>query len=325
MDRETRTTLQADLFLLITAAVWGTAFVAQRAGMEYIGPFAFNAIRFALGACSLLPLQFLQMRRQGGGGRGFAGKRRTGEPQGAEASYRAFSSATVVAGLLAGTLLFFGSSFQQVGIVYTTAGNAGFITGLYVIIVPLLGMLLRRRPGPGVWVGALLAAAGLYFINDAPGLRLGRGDALVLVCAFFFAVHVLVIGRVAPGLPALPLSVVQFFTCSLLSGAVALVLEETRIEDILAAAVPIVYGGVGSVGIAYTLQVVAQKHAPPGHAAIILSLESVFALIGGWLLLSEALPPIKGAGALLMLAGMLSAQLQRYRIFRKAGTLRRLS
>jgi drug/metabolite transporter (DMT)-like permease len=312
VDRELKVTVKSDAFLLVTAAVWGTAFVAQRAGMEHIGPFTFNAVRFALGACSLMPLLLLQRRSS-----------RFGDSRRETAS--AAIGPLAAAGLLAGTLLFLGSSFQQVGIVYTTAGNAGFITGLYVIIVPLLGLFRRHRPGPGVWAGALLAAAGLYFINDAPGLLLGRGDALVLVCAFFFAVHVLVIGRISPGLPSLPLSIIQFFTCSVLSGVTALAAEEISAEEIAAAAVPILYGGVGSVGVAYTLQVVAQKHAPPAHAAIILSLESVFAMLGGWLLLQEAVPAVKLFGASLMLAGMLAAQLQRYVLFRRTKGVKRIS
>jgi drug/metabolite transporter (DMT)-like permease len=196
--------------------------------------------------------------------------------------------------------------------VYTTAGNAGFITGLYVIIVPITGLFFGHRPGTGVWVGAVLAVAGLYFINDAPGFRLAKGDLLVLVCAFFFAAHVLIIGRLSPRNPAVPLSIAQFLTCSALSLFIALWRETLVLKDILAAAVPILYGGIGSVGIAYTLQVIGQKDAPPAHAAIILSLESVFALVGGFLILGEAVPGVKLVGCSLMLSGMLSAQLQRY-------------
>jgi drug/metabolite transporter (DMT)-like permease len=311
--------LKADLLLSLTAAIWGTAFVAQRAGMEHVGPFTFNAVRFALGSLSLLPLYLSQARR-----RTAERLHRARRPLTVEEGRRAETSTAVrrlpliAAGTLAGFLLFLGSSFQQVGIVYTSAGNAGFITGLYVIIVPLLGLFLGRRPGPGVWAGALCAALGLYLINEAPGLQLNRGDALVLVCALFFAVHVLAIGRFAPHLPALPLSILQFATCALLSGIAAVLLEEIEMAALRAALVPILYGGLGSVGIAYTLQVVAQKEAPPAHAAIILSLESVFAMLGGAVILGEAVPALKAVGALLMLCGMLSAQLQRYRRYRRA-------
>jgi len=286
---------RADLLMLITAAVWGFAFVAQRAGMEYVGPYTFNGVRFFLGGLSLLP--FLLLR----------------QPKGREtARSHTRSMALLLYGLLAGLVLFLGSSFQQVGLVYTSAGNAGFITGLYVIIVPFLGLLWGRRPGSGVWLGALLAAVGLYLLNEAPGLGLNIGDALVLVCALFFALHVLLLGRISPRLPAIPLSIIQFFTCSLLSMLAAVWQETIIFGDILEAAIPILYGGLGSVGIAYTLQVIAQKDAPPAHAAIILSLESVFALVGGVVLLHEAAGALKILGAALMLTGMLAAQVQRY-------------
>jgi len=287
--------LRADLLMLITAAVWGFAFVAQRAGMEYVGPYTFNGVRFFLGGLSLLPFLFLRKPEE-----------RRNAPSSTRFVY------LLLYGLLAGFVLFLGSSFQQVGLVYTSAGNAGFITGLYVIIVPFLGLLWGRRPGSGVWLGALLAAAGLYLLNEAPGLGLNIGDALVLACALFFALHVLLLGRISPRLPAVPLSIIQFFTCSLLSMLAAVWQETIILGDILDAALPILYGGLGSVGIAYTLQVIAQKDAPPAHAAIILSLESVFALVGGVMLLNEAAGALKIIGAALMLTGMLAAQVQRY-------------
>lgn len=294
--------------MLITAAVWGFAFVAQRVGMEYVGPFTFNGVRFLLGGLSLMPFLFIRPAGEEAGG---ARDRAAGEPVGGRGKLLLY-------GLLAGTALFLGASFQQVGIVYTSAGNAGFITGLYVIIVPILGLLVGRRPGGGVWLGALLAVAGMYLLNEAPGVGLNIGDALVLACALFFALHVLLLGRVSPMFPAVPLSIIQFLTCAGLSLLTALWQETIVLADILAAAVPILYGGIGSVGIAYTLQVIAQKDAPPAHAAIILSLESVFALIGGVLLLGEAAVALKIAGAGLMLAGMLAAQVQRYFLNRKS-------
>lgn len=285
--------VRADFFMLMTAAIWGTAFVAQRAGMEFVGPYTFNAVRFTIGAASLVPFLFIKTEKT------------------AQTTHMRLPH-LLLSGLLAGSVLFLGSSFQQVGIVYTTAGNAGFITGLYVILVPIMGLFFRQRPGSGVWIGAVLAVAGLYFINETRGLSLGRGDLLVLICAFFFAAHVLIIGWLSPRNPAVPLSIYQFTVCAVWSFVAAFLNEEILIADILKATVPILYGGIGSVGIAYTLQVIGQKDAPPGHAAIILSLESVFALLGGWLVLSEAVPPSKLLGCGLMLAGMLCAQVQRY-------------
>lgn len=279
--------------MVMTAAIWGTAFVAQRAGMQFVGPYTFNAVRFALGALSLLPFLFM---------------RRTEMVDRRPVRF----SRLLLSGIAAGTLLFLGSSFQQVGIVSTTAGNAGFITGLYVIIVPVIGLFFKQRPGAGVWIGAVLAVGGLYFINETRGLHLSKGDFLVLISAFFFAAHVLIIGWLSPRIQAVPLSIAQFAVCSLLSFIAALCTEEIVLGDIMAAAVPILYGGIGSVGIAYTLQVIGQKDAPPGHAAIILSMESVFALLGGWLILSETVSFSKLAGCTLILAGMLSAQVQRY-------------
>lgn len=296
---------RADILMLITAAVWGFAFVAQRAGMEFVGPYTFNGVRFFLGGLSLLPFLFLR-RPEGQANAASSTRDGTQDVAPARTVY------LFLYGLLAGLVLFLGSSFQQVGLVYTSAGNAGFITGLYVIMVPILGLIGGRRPGSGVWLGALLAAAGLYLLNEAPGVGLNIGDALVLACALFFALHVLLLGRISPRLPAVPLSIIQFFTCSLLSMLAAVWQETIILGDILDAAVPILYGGLGSVGIAYTLQVIAQKDAPPAHAAIILSLESVFALIGGIVLLNEAAVLLKIAGAALMLTGMLAAQVQRY-------------
>jgi drug/metabolite transporter (DMT)-like permease len=219
--------------------------------------------------------------------------------------------------MLAGAVLFLAASFQQVGLLYTTAGNAGFITGLYVIIVPLFGLFFRHRPGKGVWIGAVLAVCGLYLLSSVQGLMTARGDFLEVICAVLFACHVLIIGRLSPRYPAVPLSIVQFLVCSLLCTLVALGWEEMVWQEILDAAVPILYGGVCSVGIAYTLQVVGQKDAPPGHAAIILSLESAFAFFGGWLLLNEPATARTLSGAGLILAGMLVAQTQRVLAMKK--------
>lgn len=296
-----RTTLKADLLLLITAAIWGLAFVAQRVGMDYVGPYTYNALRFALGSLSLLPLIYFSTRRE-----------RLRNPQIPRGNGRAI----LVGGLIAGLALFAGSSFQQVGLVYTTAGNAGFITGLYVIMVPLLGLFWKQRPGIGTWLGGFLAAAGLYFLSVSEGLTLAPGDSLVLISAFFWSVHVLVIGWLSPKMDSLKLSSVQFAVCSLLSLAVALAIETMTLSSILAAAAPILYGGLFSVGIAYTLQVVAQRHAHPAHSAILLSLEGSFAALGGWLLLGEILSPRGLFGCALMLGGMLLSELSGY-LFRK--------
>lgn len=284
------TTVKADVLLLFTAAIWGFAFVAQRAGMEYVGPFIFNGVRFALGSLSLIPLLLLGRRRH--------------------TTYKAIQSRAntkmvILGSSLAGFVLFMGASLQQIGIVYTTAGNAGFITGLYVIIVPILGVLLRQRIGLGTWLGAIIAAVGLYLLSITETLSISVGDFLVLVSAFFWAGHVHVIGWLSPKCDAIKLASFQFSACSLLSLITAVFVETITLQGLIDAAIPILYGGLFSVGVAYTLQVVAQRDAHPGHVAIILSLEGVFAAFGGWLLLGEILS-IRGMfGCALMLAGMI--------------------
>lgn len=281
--------LKADGLLLLTALIWGAAFVAQRVGMDHVGPMTFNGVRFALGALVLAPFA---LRRPD-----------VGNPSAMS------TKAALLGGLLAGLALFAGASFQQMGIMYTTAGNAGFITGLYVVIVPILGLLWRQRPSLGVWIGATLAAVGLYLLSVTGDFRMGAGDLLVLVCAFCFAGHVLVIGWLAPKIPALRLSVLQYAACAALSFAAAAFTEDIRLSGIVDAAIPILYGGVMSVGVAYTLQVVAQKDAPPAHASVILSLEGAFAALAGMLLLGETMTTRGMTGCGLMLLGMLLAQL----------------
>jgi drug/metabolite transporter (DMT)-like permease len=288
-----------NLLLLLAAAIWGFAFVAQRAGMEHVGPFTFNAVRFALGGIVLLPLIALRGRR-----------RPATEKQDAPAGWKNL----LAGGALAGLVLFGGASLQQTGIVYTTAGKAGFITGLYVIIVPLGGLLWRQKTAVQAWLGALLAVAGLYFLSISGGMRMVRGDLLVLLGAFFWAGHVQLIGWLSPRTDPVRLACCQFLVCSAASLLAAVFLEgtfflEMTVRGLRAAAVPILYAGLFSTGVAYTLQVVAQRRAPPSHAAIILSLEAVFAALGGWLLLSEVLSRRELFGCLLMLAGMLLSQI----------------
>ena len=212
--------------------------------------------------------------------------------------------------LLAGLFLFIGSSFQQVGLVYTTAGKAGFITGLYVILVPIMGLLLKQHIGLRSWIGALTATVGLYLLSVKPPFSIAYGDALVLISALFWAGHVLIIGHLSRRIDWAALAFLQFLTCSLLSTGTALFTEPIALQPLTDAALPILYGGVLSVGVAYTLQVVAQRKAPASHAAIILSLETVFAAFGGWLLLDETMRLRGLAGCGLMLVGMLVSQLR---------------
>jgi len=287
--------VKSELLLFLTAAIWGLAFVAQRSGMAFVGPFTFNAVRFTLGAASLLPV-ILYLDRK---------KRQRGETV-----ESAKSRTLLVGGLSAGFLLFVGSSLQQVGIVFTTAGNAGFITGLYVVLVPILGMFWGQRTGRNTWAGSLLAAAGLYLLSFSEQFTIARGDFLVLIGAFVWAGHVLLIGMFSSRTDSLKLALSQFIVCAALSALVAVAFETNGVLDIQRAAIPILYAGVMSVGLAYTLQVVGQENAHPSHAAIILSLEGVFAAIGGWLLLGESMSLRGLTGCGLMLSGILLSQVK---------------
>ncbi len=286
--------VKADILLLVTALIWGLAFVAQRVGMEHVGPLTFNGVRFALGALALLPLAVRSARY-------------------ADSTEFLFGKPTlrtyVLGGLMAGALLFAGATLQQVGLVYTTAGKAGFITGLYVVIVPILGLAIRQRPARGDVIGACLAAVGLYYLSVTEEFTIAYGDALELIGAFLWAGHVIIIGRLSPRMRAAGLACAQYSVCAALSLVTAAFTENMALSGILDAAVPILYGGLMSVGLAYTLQVVAQRDAKPTHAAIILSLESLFAALAGWIILGETLGGRGLFGCALMLSGMLLSQL----------------
>ena len=286
-----RQTVRADALLLITAMIWGSAFVAQRVAMDHVGPLTFNGMRFALGALFLLPWAW-----RSGGARAV--------PIDGAVPVRA----RALGPWLAGLVLFAGASFQQWGIVYTTAGKAGFITGLYVVLVPLFGIALGYRATVGVWLGTGLAALGLYMLSVRTGFAMAPGDLLVFVSACCWALHVLVVARLAPSHPPLRLACLQFGVCAALSLITAAALEEITLEGLAGAALAIAYGGLMSVGIGYTLQVVAQRRAPPSHAAVILSLEAVFAALAGWLLLGETLSPRGMFGCGMMLCGWMIVQ-----------------
>lgn len=284
-------TFRANILLLLTALIWGAAFVAQRMGMDHMGPLTFNGVRFALGALALLPLIAAMDR-----------KRAADAPP---------LSVLIRGGMLMGGALFLGAWLQQFGLCFTTAGKAGFITGLYVVFVPLIGIFLGHRYGLGTWAGAGLAIAGMYLLSVTETMSMDKGDALVLMSAFFWGVHVLLIGRLTSGLAAvdaIKLAAVQFAFCSLISMAGAALFEDITLSGLRDGIIPILYGGLMSVGVAYTLQVVAQRDARPAPAAIILSLEAVFAAVAGWMLLGETLTAQALAGCALMLGGMIWSQ-----------------
>ncbi|MDP3979007.1 MAG: DMT family transporter [Pseudomonas sp.] len=283
--------LRADLLMLLTAMIWGSAFVAQRLGMDSIGPFLYSGLRFALAVLILLPLLPLLERRS----------RSTPTVP--------LNRHLLMGGGLMGLALALGINLQQVGLLFTSVTNAGFITGLYVIIVPLLGLLLGHKTGLGIWLGASLAVVGMFLLSVGEGFQVASGDWLQLAGALVWAVHVLLVGVFARRHDPLRLAVVQFATCALISLLLALIFEDIHLDAIITAGPAILYGGLFGVAIGFTLQVVAQKHAIASHAAIILSLEAVFAAIAGAWLLGEALQLRGYFGCALMLAGMLLAQL----------------
>lgn len=281
--------VKSNLILLLVAAIWGLAFVAQRVGMEYVGPFTFNGVRFLLGGLSLLPLLFICRDKSQPLTKGF--------------------KEALLPGILAGTVLFIAASLQQIGLISTTAGKAAFVTSLYLVLVPIVGIFISQKTSTSTWLGCILAVVGLYFLCVKETSTIQSGDLWELLGALFWAFHILIIGHFSRRIDALQLSWLQTITCSCLSLITAVMTENIAIEPLLAAALPIVYGGVCSVGIAYTLQIVGQKNAPPAAAAIILSMETVFAVIGGFLLIGETMDLLEIVGCSLMLSGMLIAQL----------------
>ena len=294
--------IRADLLMLLAAAIWGFAFVAQREGMETMGPFLFNTARFFIGTVFLFPIVWYLSK-----------KKKTQDNK--ETSTKKL----LFAGFIAGLFLFIASSFQQVGIQYTTAGKAGFITGLYIFFVPLIGIFLGQRTGSGTWLGAFVAVIGLYLLSINEDFSIAKGDLLQLICAVFFAAHVLVIGYVAKRMDPLKLSLIQYFVSGILSLFIAVSIEVITWQMIVDTAIPLLYAGIMSIGVGYTLQVVAQQHAKSSHAAIILGLEGAFAVLGGWLILDENLSTRGLIGCALMLTGMFLSQLLPRLSFKKAG------
>lgn len=288
--------LKSNLLLLAAAVVWGATFVAQRQAMEHMGPLYYSGLRFALGALALLPLALMSRRA------GVSGLIRVNRVR------------TLVAGtFLAGILMSLGINLQQVGIVYTTAGKAGFITGLYVVIVPFLSIFRGRIPGGGVLVGAALAVAGLYLLSVTGPFSLAPGDGWVLACAFAWAGHVQWVGWISPRMEPFTLACGQAAVCAAISLVLAAFTETISLSGVLAAGYALAFGGIASVAIGFTCQVLGQRHARPAHAALIMQLEAVFAGLSGWLILHETMGVRQVTGCLLMLAGMLASQFLRSR------------
>lgn len=279
------------IMLVVTAMIWGFAFVAQRVGAESVGTFVFNGIRFALGAVSLIPVYLVFEK---------------------EKFNKEKFKRTLIAAVVCGTVLFIASALQQYGIELTkSAGKAGFITGLYTVLVPIIAFIIyKQKNSVGVWIGAILAVSGLFLLSVNESFTVEFGDILLLIGAFFWAAHILVIDKFIGGISPLRFASMQFAVCAVLNLVFAIFFDTFDINAIMIAFVPLLYGGLASVGIAYTLQIIAQKNSDPTAAAIIFSLESVFSAIGGAIVLGEEMNVRGYVGCVLIFGGIILSQLK---------------
>ena len=279
------------VMLFLTAFIWGTAFVAQSVGMDYLEPFTFNGVRSLIGGIALLPCIWLLHKLNGESKKEESGK------------------VLLIGGLACGVLLFAASSLQQIGLKYTTAGKAGFITAFYIVIVPVLGIFLHKKIGWKIWLAVVLALAGLYFLCITESFSIGKGDVLIFLCALIFAVHILVIDYFSPKVDGVKMSCIQFLVCGILSLPFMFTIETPKAAAMTAAWMPLLYAGVLSCGVAYTLQILGQKNVNPAVASLILSLESCFSVLSGWIVMGERLSLRESAGCVLMFAAIILAQL----------------
>ena len=280
--------------LVLTAFIWGTAFVAQSVGMDYLGPFTFNGVRSIIGGVALLPCIWILQK--------INGKTEQSEKKGTKKDL-------IIGGIACGLLLFVASSLQQLGIQYTTAGKAGFITSCYIVIVPVFGIFLKKKIGWKIWCAVVIALAGLYFLCLTENFTIGKGDLLIFICAVAFSIHILVIDYFSPKADGVKMSCIQFFVCGIASLPLMFGLETPSLTAMTAGWVPLLYAGVLSCGVGYTLQIVGQKNVNPAIASLILSLESCFSVLAGWLILQEKLSVRESIGCILMFAAIILAQL----------------
>ena len=282
--------IKKSLILLLTATIWGSAFVAQSVGMDYVEPFTFTAIRSIIGGLVLIPYILLTSKKADNN---YSNKR-----------------TLFLGGICCGVFLFIASSFQQIGIQYTTVGRAGFITSCYIIIVPIISLIFfKKKSDYKLWIAVLLSLAGLYLLCITDGFSIGKGDFLVFICAIFFSLHILVIDYFSPKVDCVKMSCIQFFVCGLISIIPAIILEDINVDMIFKAWAPILYAGVLSSGVAYTLQIVGQKNMNPTVASLILSLESCISVIAGFIILNQTMTSREIFGCILMFSAIILAQL----------------
>ena len=287
--------LLGGLILLAAAIIWGFAFVAQSEGMDKIGPFTFQASRMLLASLVLLPTSFVFDNIR---------KKQTKKKE------IFLNKKTVIVGMICGFFLFCAASLQQIGIAYTSVGHAGFLTALYILIVPVIGIFMGQKVRPSLWFCIALALAGLYLLcMTGEGFSMSAGDILVTLCAIVFSFHIISVDKLAANLDGIKVSFIQMTFAGLLSLICALIFEEPSISDIAVSWLPIAYAGILSCGVAYTLQIIGQKYAEPAVASIVMSLESVFAVLGGALILMEIPSFYEFCGCTLMFAATIISQL----------------
>jgi len=284
--------LKSSMLLFLAAFIWGVAFVAQSVGMDYMGPLSFNGARFLMGSVVLLPLVIYRRQKN----------RKEGIPA-------ADTKITIKGGICCGLALCAAALLQQYGIMYTTVGKAGFITTLYIIMVPIFGIFLKKRVPGKVWIGAVIAAFGMYLLCMSERLALSKGDGLVFICAIIFSVHILVIDYFSPKADGVEISCIQFLTAGVIASIGALLFENPQLGQFIAGIIPLAYAGILSSGVAYTLQVVGQKNVEPTVASLILSLESVVSMLAGWVILHQALTGRELFGCVLVFAAVILVQL----------------
>lgn len=279
--------------LLLTAIIWGVAFVAQSVGMDYVEPFTFNFTRYIIGAVVLLP--FIKL-----GNSGVTKEKNDG---------KAIVRKSILGGVCCGFLLCIASMLQQFGIMYTNVvGKAGFITALYIILVPVLGIFLRKKTKPLVWLCVVISVVGLYLLCVSDGYRMEMADILLLACALFFAFHIMFIDFISPGTNGVLVSCVQFFVAGICCMVAMFLFEKPSLGGIMKAYIPILYTGVLSCGVAYTFQILGQKYVEPTRASLILCLESVVSVLAGWLILNQSLSIRELAGCVIMFVAIILAQ-----------------
>lgn len=281
------------IMLFLAALIWGFAFVAQSAGMDHVGPFTFNFSRTMLGGLVLLPAAVSVYGRK---------RKKTSIDKKERKNL-------LIGGISCGLLLCIATNLQQIGIMSTTAGKAGFLTAAYIMFVPVFGIFMKKRCGWNVWVSVVLALAGMYLLCIRESFSIAAGDGYILACAVVFAFHIMAVDYFAPKVDGVALSCIQFLVCSVCSGIPMLMFEEVTISGLHGAAVPILYAGMLSCGVAYTFQILGQKNYNPSIAALILSLESAFSVLGGFLILHEKLSAKELAGCALMFAAIVLTQL----------------